>query len=144
MRTVATDDFGRVYVGSSYGIYKIQGAGQQQFVGDPGGQTVGLIDLAVGPTDELAITSDDHRVRRSPFVAEREGGCRAYPYLAKYQSTAAQDLVAAQYVRFRATATQQQKLDLADLIYRTTLDPADLVVDLEQRPGFAGPPFRLG
>jgi len=139
VRTVATDDFGRVYVGSTYGIYKIQGAGQQQYLGDGGGQSIGTIDLAVGPRDELAITSDDHRVRRSPFVAEREGGCRAYPYLAKYQSTAAQDLVAAQYVRFRATATQQQKLDLADLIYRTTLDPADLVVDLEQRPGFAGP-----
>lgn len=139
IRTVATDDFGRVYVGSDFNVLKIQGSGQQQNISDAGGQTLNLVGLAVGPNDELVISSDDNRVRRSPFVAERSAGCRAYPYLSKYQQVAAQDLVAAQYVRFRANLGFQEKYDLADLVYRTTIDPADLVVDLEHRPAFAGP-----
>lgn len=140
-RTVATDTFGRVYIGAQFGLYKIRGDGQQVFIGDPnGGPQPETLGLATGPADELVVSFSDGTVRSSPFVAEREGGCRAYPYLEQYQQIAAQKLVDAQIVRFHAAVpSPQQKYDWADLIYRTTLDPSDLVVELEHRPTFAGP-----
>lgn len=139
VRLVATDSFGRVYVAGGNGVVKVRGDGQQQWLGSAGGPDARPFGLAIGPADELVVASSDSRVRRSPFVAERENSCRAAPYRHQYQQIAAQELVASQLVRFHASMPDAQTYDWADLIYRTTLDPSDLVVELAHRSAFAGP-----
>jgi hypothetical protein len=137
--TVATDSFGRVYVGNHGGVTKIRGDSQQQHLGSSTEPSRDVLSVAIGPKDELVTADSDGRVRRSPFVAERENGCRAFPYRETYQQIAAQKLVDAQAVRFHATIPSAERYEWADLIYRTTLDPSDLVVELSHRPAFAGP-----
>lgn len=139
VRLVATDSFGRVYIASNGGVTKVRGDGHQQWLGSAEGPSARPLGLAVGPADELVVTSSDSRVRRSPFVSERENDCRALPYRSTYQQTATRDLVSAQLVRFRATATIGQQNEWIDQIYRTTLDPSDLVVELSHRTTYAGP-----